>query len=73
MHDDQPDKMTEDAITLALLACPEFRRKAGLPPRLGGSSFQEMADVLGVTKARVFQVYSTALNKMRQAAQQFIK
>lgn len=72
MHDDQPDKMTEDAITLALLGCPEFRHKAGLPPRNGGSSLEEMAAVLGVTKSRVCKVYSTAISKLRDAMRQHI-
>lgn len=68
MNAKEKAKMTEDAITLALLGCPEFRRKAGLPPRDGGgSSLDEMAAILGVTKSRVCQVYTTAISKLRNA------
>lgn len=69
---EEQERMMEDAITLALLGCPEFRLRAGLPPRDGGSSLEEMAAVLGVSRARVSQVYATAMNKLREAAQEII-
>lgn len=63
------EKMTEDAITIALLGCPDFRRKAGLAPRgeNEGSSLSEMARATGLSTTRLFQIYKSALEKLRAA------
>ena len=41
--------MLEDAITITLLSVPEFRKKAGLPPRdEAGETLQTIARALGL-------------------------
>lgn len=55
----------EQAITLTLLEIPEFRRKAGLPPRNGGSSLAEMARVLGMHRQQISAIAESALRKIR--------
>lgn len=63
------EKMTEDAITIALLGCPDFRRRAGLAPRREGegSSLAEMARATGLSLSRISQIYTAALAKLRAA------
>ena len=61
---------TEQAIMLTLLEVPEFRSKAGLPPRHGshgGDTLQQLADVLGVTRECVRCIERRALRKLRAA------
>lgn len=60
--------MLEDAITITLLSVPEFREKAGLPPRdESGETLQNIARVLGMSRERVRQIEAKALIKIRRA------
>lgn len=60
--------MLEDAITITLLSVPEFREKAGLPPRdESGETLQNIARALGMSRERVRQIESKALIKIRRA------
>lgn len=60
--------MLEDAITITLLSVPEFRKKAGLPPRdEAGETLQTIARALGMTRERIRQIESKALIKIRRA------
>ncbi len=60
--------MQEDAITITLLSVPEFREKAGLPPREeSGETLQNIARALGMSRERVRQIESKALIKIRRA------
>lgn len=60
--------MLEDAITITLLSVPEFREKAGLPPREeAGETLQTIARALGMSCERVRQIEAKALVKIRRA------
>lgn len=60
--------MLEDAITITLLSVPEFREKAGLPPRdEAGETLQTIARALGMTRERIRQIEAKALIKIRRA------
>ena len=63
------NKEREDAITITLLSVPEFREKAGLPPRMPGcgDTLQNIARVLGLSRERVRQIEAKALIKIRRA------
>lgn len=66
----QQRKHLEQAIALALLDVPEFRQKAGLPPRQGshgGETLQLLADVMGLTREGVRLIERSALRKMHAA------
>lgn len=67
--DDRKRKMIDDAITISLLGCPEFRSRAGLPARAEGegSTLEEMARATGLSTTRLFQIYKSALAKLRAA------
>lgn len=58
----------EDAILLTLLEVPEFRRKAGLPPRMGGDTLDTLSRVLGCSRERIRQIEARALRRLRIAA-----
>lgn len=60
--------MLEDAITITLLSVPEFRKKAGLPPRdEAGETLQNIARALGMSRERIRQIEAKALIKLRHA------
>lgn len=60
--------MLEDAITITLLSVPDFREKAGLPPREeSGETLQNIARALGMSCERVRQIEAKALIKIRRA------
>lgn len=62
--------MVEQAIMLTLLEVPEFRRKAGLPPRdgyHGGDSLATLGRLLGRSRELVRAVEARALRKLRVA------
>lgn len=52
---------------LCLLEMPEFRRKAGLPPRAGGDTIQTIATLMGVSRESVRLIERRALHKIRAA------
>lgn len=56
----------EDAIALTLLEVPEFRAKAGLPPREGGDTLETLAAVLGVPHQLITYYENAALAKLRR-------
>jgi len=59
----------EDAILLTLLEVPEFRRKAGLPPRNGtGDTLELCGKLLGCSRERIRQIEARALRRLRIAA-----
>lgn len=60
---------TEQAIMLAFLEMPAFRRRAGLPPRSGGSTFAEMGRVLGMSRQSMERITRQALAKLRKATE----
>lgn len=64
------ERQEEQAIMLSLLGVPDFRRRAGLPPREYGTpeKLEVMAALLDVSKSRVSRIEKQALNKMRRAA-----
>lgn len=64
----QLERWHEQAITLTLLEIPEFRRKAGLAPRNGGSSLAEMARALGMHRQQISAIEESALKKLRSIA-----
>lgn len=57
----------EHAIMLTLLEVPEFRRKAGLPPRRGGDTLDTLGRVLGYTREAVRIIERSAMHKLRAA------
>ncbi len=63
------NKEREDAITITLLSVPEFREKAGLPPRMPGcgDTLQTIGTLLGMSRERVRQIEAKALIKIRRA------
>lgn len=62
-------KETEQAIMLTFLEIPAFRKRAGLPPRSGGSTFAEMGRVLGMSRQRMERITRQALAKLRKATE----
>lgn len=61
---------TEQAIMLTLLEVPEFRRKAGLPPRHGsngGDTLDTLGRVLGCSRESVRIIERSAMHKLRAA------
>lgn len=65
------EKQEEQAIMLSLLSVPEFRKRAGLPPREygQGEKLEVIAALLGISKGRVVQIQNCALEKCRRAFQ----
>lgn len=63
------NRQLEDAITIALLEVPEFRQKAGLPPRTPGcgDTLQTIGTLLGMSRERIRQIEAKALFKIRRA------
>lgn len=61
------DRDTEQAITLSLLEVPSFRRKAGLPPRMGGDTRETLGRILGISREAVRLIERRAMQKLRSA------
>lgn len=57
----------EQAILLTLLEVPSFRRKAGLPPRMGGDTLDTLGRVLGCSREAVRLIERRAMHKLRAA------
>lgn len=57
----------EQAILLTLLEVPEFRRKAGLPPRMGGDTLDTLGRVLGCSREAIRLIERSAMHKLRAA------
>lgn len=60
-------KNQEHAILLTLLEIPSFRRKAGLPPRVGGDTLDTLGRVLGCSREAVRLIERRAMHKLRAA------
>ncbi len=60
-------KEQEEAILLTLLEVPEFRRKAGLPPRRGGDTLALLGRVLGISREAGRIIERGAMHKLRAA------
>ena len=60
-------KEREQAILLTLLEVPEFRRKAGLPPREGGDTLDTLGRVLGCSREAIRLIERSAMHKLRAA------
>ena len=60
-------KNREHAILLTLLEVPEFRRKAGLPPRSGGDTLETLGRILGVSREPIRIIERCAMHKLRAA------
>ena len=60
-------KNREHAILLTLLEIPSFRRKAGLPPRVGGDTLDTLGRVLGCSREAVRLIERRAMHKLRAA------
>ena len=60
-------KEREQAILLTLLEVPEFRRKAGLPPREGGDTIELCGKLLGCSREAVRLIERSAMHKLRAA------
>lgn len=60
-------KEREQAILLTLLEVPEFRRKAGLPPRCGGDTLETLGRILGVSREAIRIIERRAMHKLRAA------
>lgn len=60
-------KEREQAILLTLLEVPEFRRKAGLPPRDGGDTLALCGKLLGYSREAVRLIERRAMLKLRAA------
>lgn len=55
----------EEALKWALLRCPEFRARIGLPPLGCPLTGRQIAAVLGINKSAVSQTERRALRKLR--------
>ena len=60
-------KNREHAILLTLLEVPEFRRKAGLPPREDGDTLVTLGRILGVSCETIRKIERRAMHKLRAA------
>jgi len=60
-------KNREHAILLTLLEVPEFRHKAGLPPREGGDTLDTLGRVLGCSREAIRLIERSAMHKLRAA------
>ena len=58
-------KEREQAILLTLLEVPEFRRKAGLPPRMGGDTLELCGKLLGYSREAIRIIERSAMHKLR--------
>lgn len=52
---------------LTLLEVPEFRRKAGLPPREGGDTLETLGRILGLSREAIRIIERRAMHKLRAA------
>lgn len=63
---------TDEVLAFAFLKCPEWRERMGLPPEEEGLSQEQLAAVLGISKARVQQIERAAFRKIEQALEQLL-